>query len=168
MAQSYVDFRMQEWGMEAASKRFQRILRRVLNELYPGSLVLLKDPRLEVRVVSDPVEATAWAYFPVHRRRLIAQELKPKAQTRVLLVLNGLHFEDYRVAYVMDCFRDALGHVLLYLRSPKAQNECSDAMREWRACAWRPQELEEFARLRRDAAKRSASSRRKKAAGNGR
>jgi len=33
--------------------------------------------------------------------------------------------------------RDHFGHVLLYLRSPKAPNDCPDAMNEWRRNAER-------------------------------
>jgi len=36
------------------------------------------------------------------------------------------------------CLRDHLGHVLLYLRSPKAKNDCLAAMKEWRRNQLRP------------------------------
>jgi hypothetical protein len=33
-----------------------------------------------------------------------------------------------------DDLRHHLGHVLLYLGNPKAQNECEDAGSQWKAC----------------------------------
>jgi hypothetical protein len=74
-----------------------------------------------------------WAYFPVHRNRLIARRLQPKPQTRVLLVLSAADFAKEPARTLEDYLRDHLGHVLLYLRSPKARNECRDAMQEWRS-----------------------------------
>jgi hypothetical protein len=74
-----------------------------------------------------------WAYFPVHHRRLIARKLHASAKTRVLLVLGVSHFEKNSAKLLKDQLRDHLGHALLYLRDPKAQNECVDAEREWEA-----------------------------------
>lgn len=75
--------------------------------------------------------ARLWAYFPVYRLRLIARKLQPKPETRVLLVLSTAHFDRQPVRRSCDELRDHLGHVLLYLRKPKARNECADALAEW-------------------------------------
>jgi hypothetical protein len=56
-------------------------------------------------------------------------QLKP--ETRVLLLLNAARIEEE--TFEGD-LRHHLGHVLLYLRSPTASNECADADREWRDC----------------------------------
>ena len=78
---------------------------------------------------------SVWAYFPIDRNRRITRELKPKSETRVLLVFSAAGFEKSKRKFFEDCLRDHLGHVLLYLRSPKACNDCPDAMKEWRRSA---------------------------------
>lgn len=127
---SYVEFRMDEWGIGAQSRRAQRSVRRVLNELHPEALLRLKDARLEMMVLPE-ADFSVWGYFPVHRLRLIARKLNPKPETRVLLVLSITHFDRQPVRQSCDELRDHLGHVLLYLRKPKARNECADALAEW-------------------------------------
>ena len=68
----------------------------------------------------------------LRERILVIRELLPKLETRVLLVIStetcgpAEQFEDQ--------LRDHLGHTILFLRSPKAPNECRpDAENEWRA-----------------------------------
>ncbi len=87
----YVGLRMQEWGMGEQSRRIQSSVRRVLNELTGEALLFLKDPRLEVKVLSDAdlqrvsgrrglsynamggnmvhpslmIGHSVWAYFPI-------------------------------------------------------------------------------------------------------
>lgn len=125
------DLRMKEWGVCEQSRPFQASVRRVLSELHPEALLSLKDPKLEVRIVPDEGHSV-WAYFPVHRRRWIARELRPKPETRVLLVFSTAGFRTEPAKMFQDRLRDHLGHVLLYLRSPKAPNDCPDAQKEWR------------------------------------
>jgi hypothetical protein len=50
----------------------------------------------------------------------------------VLLVLNEPVIAKQPATVTEEQIRDHLGHTLLYLRSPKARNECVDAQREWR------------------------------------
>jgi hypothetical protein len=50
MAESYVDFRMQEWRMGEQSPRLQASVRKVLSELHPTAFLCLKDPRFEIIV----------------------------------------------------------------------------------------------------------------------
>ena len=122
---SYVDFRMREWGMDGQPRRIQTIVRRVLNEMEPAALLFLKDPRFEVMVLPGEHFAV-WPYFTINRRRCIVKEavalgLPPKDETRVLLVLGARSFEKEPVELLADYLRDGLGHVLLYLRAPKAR-----------------------------------------------
>jgi hypothetical protein len=80
------------------------------------------------------------SHIPIWRR-LIAQQAQPKRQTRVLLVLSATDFTKEPVRKLEGYLRDHLGHVLLYLRSPMARNDCQDAYREWlwhRKAAHRP------------------------------
>ena len=128
----YVHSRMNEWRMGEQSRRMQTCLRRVLNELVDEALLTLKDPKLEVMLLPE-ADFSVWAYFPIHGNRLIARRLRPKPQTRVLLVLSTAAFGKEPVEMLEDGLRDHFGHVLLYLRSPKARNECADAQREWRS-----------------------------------
>lgn len=112
-------------------ERLQSCVRRVLNELHLQALLLLKDPRLEVMVVPEYVHSV-WSYFPIHRRRIVARDLQPKPETRVLLLFSLTQFEKETEKFFETCLRDHLGHALLYLHDPKAPNECPDAMREWK------------------------------------
>jgi hypothetical protein len=57
---SYVDFRMNQWGMAAQSGRVQRAVRKVLGELSGEGLLCLKDKRFEVMVHPDAV-FSVWA-----------------------------------------------------------------------------------------------------------
>jgi hypothetical protein len=110
---SIMDCRMREWGVEKQPRRIQRSVRRVLSELHPSALYILKDPRLEVMVLPEGEGFSVWAYFPVHRRRWIARQLRPKPQTRVLLVINAGHEREPAKTFEDD-LRDHLGHTLLY------------------------------------------------------
>jgi hypothetical protein len=111
-------------------RRIQVSVRGVLSELSVTSLLTLKDLRLEVRVLPESIHNT-WAYFPIHRRRLIAHKLGSKPQTRVLLVIGTVGFEKETFEGYL---RHHVGHAMLYLRSPKSPNECEDAMKEWNSC----------------------------------
>ncbi len=149
----YVGLRMQEWGMGEQSRRIQSSVRRVLNELTGEALLFLKDPRLEVKVLSDAdlqrvaedgglrtsdgwkghpslmIGHSVWAYFPIG---YIGRLLYPKPETCALLVFSAPQAKREQGKLFEDRLRDHLGHVLLYLRSPKARNDCPDAMKEWR------------------------------------
>jgi hypothetical protein len=152
----HADFRMQEWGMGEQSRRIQRSVRRVLIELSTESLLRLKDPRLQVLVSPTTIYDT-WAYFPMHSKnhfsgpqecRLIMEPLA-LPETRVLLLLGTNFTRKAMLAATVvlppdtttspsdfeDYLRHQLGHVLLYLRSPKARNNCPDALREWTRAA---------------------------------
>jgi hypothetical protein len=67
----------------------------------------------------------------------IVRELLPRSDTRVLLVFRG-DFESESAKTFEDHLRDHLGHVLLYLREPKANNDCAAATKEWRRCVRAP------------------------------
>ena len=127
-----VTLRIQEWGMDKAPGRLRNSVRLVLSELHPTALLLLKDPKSEVKVIPNP-DFSVWAYFPVHRRRLVAREYHPKPETRVLLVLSIPVSNDTPTNVFEDEIRDHLGHALLYLRAPRAWNDCDAAWKEWRA-----------------------------------
>lgn len=138
-ASGYVDFRMQEWGMGEQSGRMQTCVHRVLKELQVTALIMLKDQRFEVLVLPNSWgQGFCYPYFPIYPQRRIVKHvtslgMPPKPETRVLLILTSPAFETEPMKFLADCLRDALGHVLLYLRSPKASNHCPDAMKEWRA-----------------------------------
>jgi hypothetical protein len=120
---------MQEWGMNKAPRRLRASVQKVLSELRPEALLYLKNPKLEVKIIHKP-DYSVWAYFPFHRRRLIDRELHLRSGTRVLLVFSNASSVELPRKIVQDQIRDQLGHVLLYLRSPYAWNDCSQAMKE--------------------------------------
>jgi hypothetical protein len=128
---TYVGFRMDEWRMGEQSPSIQSCVRKILHELRPEAHLRLKDPRLQVMVLPES-EYSVWAYFPVHRGRWIARKVLPKPETRVLLVLSTAGFAEEPAKTLEDYLRDHFGHILLYLRSPKASSECADAQKEWR------------------------------------
>ena len=132
-AMSYADQLIREWAIPEQSPILASV-RRVLNEMIAEAQLSLRDRRLEVMVLpkSTPgVWDSVWAFFPVHRRRRIAQILRPRPETRVLLVISTASAEWEPPEAFEVYLRDHLGHVLLYLRDPKATNECTDAEREW-------------------------------------
>src|SRR5260370_10354272 len=126
-----VDCRMQEWGMNDCSPRLQTCGRRVLGELPADALLTLKDSKLEVTVQPE-ADHSVWAYFPIHRNRMISRKLEPRPETRVLLVLGEGHFERDINKTLEEYLRNHLGHVLLYLREHRANNDCAAAMKQWR------------------------------------
>jgi hypothetical protein len=136
--EAYVDLLMLEWRMGEASRRVQTCVRQVLRELDASAQLTLREPKLEVIVLPEAL-FSVWAYFPIHRRRRIAQQYKPKSATRVLLVLSEKGFHEQPLKRSIAELQDHLGHTLLYLRDPKARNDCVDAQREWRS-ALRPAE----------------------------
>ena len=71
-------------------------------------------------------------------KRLLAQGMRLNPRTRVLLTFCTATCESTPVKVLQDQIRDHIGHVLLYLRDPKARNECQDAMREWRKSVLKP------------------------------
>ena len=131
---SHVDLLMREWRMAGQSRRIQVSVRKVLSELAAEACLSLMDRRLEVIVLPDPTPGrwdSVWAYFPIHRRRLVARRLRPKPETRVLLVFSTADAEHEPCDAFEVYLRDHLGHVLLFLRAPRSPNECIDAEREW-------------------------------------
>ena len=131
---------MAEWRIPVAEHAFYRSIRRVLDELDPTGLTRLNDPAFEVMVLRKAdtriwSPCSVWAYFPVHRRRWITKKLNPRPATRMLLVFGMENFEEEKPAEFEWRLRDHIGHVLLYLRSPRAKNDCPDAMKEWKSHA---------------------------------
>jgi hypothetical protein len=140
-----VGLRMREWGLDDKPLCLRTSVRRVLNELAVEALLRLKDPRFEV-IVRPESDVSVWAYFPVHGRRLIARQLRPRRQTRVMLVcsLGGLAHDS--AESFEECLRDHLGHSLLYLRDPKAWNDCTAAWKEWRSSVHRQRPVRQQAK----------------------
>ena len=142
---SMADETLKWLDVRTRSARVTNCLRRVFSELHPEVLLALRDKRLQVEVVERYVRIerddgtsflfdshlSVWAYFPVHRRRLVARNIRLNPATRVLLVLSKPEIEKQPLRLTRDQLRDHLGHTLLYLRSPRSRNECKDAMREW-------------------------------------
>jgi hypothetical protein len=56
---TYVDFRMDEWGMSAQPRGLQASVRRVLGELSAEALLRLKDPRFEVIITPEEVQSVS-------------------------------------------------------------------------------------------------------------
>ncbi len=128
------DLLIKEWGLQSHPQK--RLIRRVLGEMHAeAQLILRNEPKLQVEI-HPKAPFSVWAFFPAHRRRFIVIRfnLQLKPTTRVLLLLSTKHQDND--SQFQDHLRDHLGHVLLYLQSPRSRNECQDAEREWRqACA---------------------------------
>lgn len=132
---SNLNLLMDEWGANEWPQRVQDCVRLVLKELADSSLLILRnEPKLEVMVRPEAFHSV-WAYFPI-RRATDPRQYKPKAATRLLLVISEKHFTEQSMRQSERKLRDHFGQVLLYLSNPKARNDCPDALREWRAsCA---------------------------------
>lgn len=120
-------------GVQTSSKKTGTCLRRVLRELVGAGLLYLRDPRLQVAVLSQSVgSGEVWAYFPVHRRRWITSHVELKSTTRILLVICASGVESRACRETEEELRHHTGHVLRYLAHPTLSNECKDADREWK------------------------------------
>jgi hypothetical protein len=109
-------------------------VRKVLGELSADALLTLKDSKFEVTVQPEAGHSV-WAYFPIQRNRMISRKWKPRPEACVLLVLGESHFERDIGKTLEEYLRNHLGHALLYLREPRANNDCAAAMKEWRRSA---------------------------------
>ena len=65
-------------------------------------------------------------------RRTIAQRLRPRRQTGILLVFGRVPFASEPANVLKEHLRDHLGHILVYVRNSKARNDCPDAQKELR------------------------------------
>lgn len=128
----YVDSLVGEWG-PWHRRDVRDCVFAILAELSAEALLgLRRNPKLEV-IRSPEGDSSVWAYFPVNRRRTIARKHRPRTDTRVLIVINETLLAGQPLERSKAELRDHLGHALLYLRSPRARNECTDADREFRA-----------------------------------
>jgi hypothetical protein len=130
-----VEFLIAEWEIGKSSPQLQACMRKVLGELAGEAQMALRDPRLQIAVLPEAPDS-AWAYFPIHRMRSIVRDfhIDLKQAARVLLVISEKHFKKQPGRVSNADLRDHLGHTLLYLHNPKAQNDCNNAMKEWRQC----------------------------------
>jgi hypothetical protein len=118
LAARYIDFRV-EWGIGEQPRRLQACLRNTLGELSAQALLILKDQQLEMMVLPE-AGFRAWAYFPVRRGGPIAKALRPKPQTRVLLLLSAADFAKEPLRTLQAFLRAEFNYVLIYLQ--KRQN----------------------------------------------
>lgn len=108
----------------------------VLRELGTVAQIALLDPRLQIEVV--PISSDGfpvYAFFPMHRHGWITKWIEVRPATRILLLLSKPDIETMPKEETMKVLRHHLGHSLLYLREPKAKNECPAADEEWTQCA---------------------------------
>lgn len=131
-----VDLILQEWGAAKWPPRVRRYMRQVLGELgAEAQMILRAEPKVQVVVHLGSADFDCWASFPMHKNR---------TEFKALMDCGIYVRPDCRVLFTItdgkpSCppleplwlLRDHLGHTLLYLRSPKANNDCKDAMREW-------------------------------------
>ena len=115
-----VDLLMEEWCLQESSVKVQGSVRKVLSELSAGAQQRLRKTKLQIIAVPS-ADKGVWAYFPIYGRRRVAHKMRHKLRptTQVLLVLSESHFEEPWRERSEGELRERLGHVLLYLRSPK-------------------------------------------------
>lgn len=96
------------------------VLPKQIEELLDSGKVLFYFNREESSV-------TCWPYFPIGNHRLIVKDLKKQGFQipKEIKVVVEIGMNEKIEEYILDC----LGHVILYLLSPKASNECEDAER---------------------------------------
>jgi hypothetical protein len=131
------------WWDDFSFPAVEECFESVVKELPTVSRIALLDPRLQIEVVpleddepAAPVEdpgAPTWA-FPVHRQKWIKEFVEVRPATRVLLLLFQRDIKRLPKEEVIEDLRHELGHALLYLRKPKAKNDCAAADEEWKRC----------------------------------
>jgi len=104
---------------------------KVLAELRPEGLRILRDRRLQIEVRYHDCDIVR-AYFPMHRRRWIAKYVNVRPTTRVLLVISEEAADKDMDELLERELRIHLGHTLIYLQNARWPNECADAEREWK------------------------------------
>lgn len=133
MAPSMADATLRWLSVESDSPKVLRCLRTVVAEMPAWAQLTLRDRRLQVAVLPD--NSSVWAYFPMYRQRRIARHVRKytrvKATTRIILVIGSATVQIRSVDQTLVELRHHIGHVLLYLRAPRAQNECDKADKEW-------------------------------------
>lgn len=123
---------MNGWSEDYDFPTIQECFDSVIEELGILARVILLDPRLQIEVVPDPSNGfPVYAFFPMHRRRWTTKWIEVRRTTRVLLLLSQPDIEAISKEEAKDQLRHHLGHALLYLREPKAKNECAAANDEW-------------------------------------
>ena len=129
----YAGMLVDEWQLEKHSRKLASCARRVLTELSAESLLMLRH-QAKLQLSLSYGRSNIWAYFPAYQRRFRKIQLRP--ETRVLLTVSVPKDEVRRwpTKEVTDLLRHHLAHTLLYLRSPKAKNDCDEAEREWKEC----------------------------------
>jgi hypothetical protein len=141
----YIGPLLSAWRIHDQSERFQQRVLKVLQELNAKALLSLVDARLEVRVHPDS-GLNVWAFYPFCRGLYNARHfsmspvplVRPNILTILLLQFNAREFEKQAAQQSHIDLRKHLGHALLFLRSPDAPNQDSDARREWQACVREP------------------------------
>ena len=86
---------------------------------------------LDTHAVRMCGNANAARQADIYERVRIVRELLPRIETRILLVFCVSGFEKNRSLDFQSYLRHHLGHVLLFLRDPKAWNDCDAACKEW-------------------------------------
>ncbi len=121
---------------------------RVLNQIPAETLLTLRrEPRLQVEAVLRTPE-TMWAYFPIRAGQVgdehlniqldllvQASKLTLRAKAEILLLLRTKMGRGENDPDVMGDMAHHFGHLSLYLRNPKAKNNCPDATRVWNRLA---------------------------------
>ena len=100
---------------------------------------------LDTHAVRICGNASAGRQADIYERIRIVRELLPRIETRILLVFGASGFEKEWSVHFQNLLRHHLGHVLLFLRDPKAWNDCDAACKEWEQSARRPRAIQELA-----------------------
>jgi|ERR1039458_3936284 hypothetical protein len=123
---------MNGWSDDYYFPAIEKCFESVLEELGILAQVSLLDPRLQIEVVSFRSEGfPVLAFFPVQQHGWITEQIEVRPATEVLVLLSQPEIERLPVKVVTKQLKHELGHALLYLRDPKAQNDCSAAGEEW-------------------------------------
>jgi hypothetical protein len=123
---------MNGWTEDYSFPAIEECFESVVDELGILAQVALLDPRLQIEVVPGSNEKfSALALFPITQHRWITEYVHVHAETEVLLVLSQPDIERLPKRAVTEHLKHELGHVLLYLRDPEANDECSAGDEEW-------------------------------------
>jgi hypothetical protein len=121
-----VDDQIDRWKLQ--SRPLSRCVETVLRSMVTEGIYTLRDPQFQVAVVPSGM---IWAYFPIHKARIVVRLNKIKLQpgAKVLLVIPENEVAAQPRRTTLHELAHHFGHVICYLTKHGWIHECPDADR---------------------------------------
>jgi hypothetical protein len=118
------------WAYFPIWPRWSRAARELAMSGITFNPLLATRAMLDTHAVRICGNANAARQADMYERVRMVRELLPRIETRILLVFGASGFEKEQSVHFQNLLRHHLGHVLLFLRDPKAWNDCDAARKE--------------------------------------